>query len=338
VTTAPQSSPTPTGDVASEIRRRMYELMTLMKTVDDRVVSAIRTGQVVAIYYSHRGQEGIAAALGAALRPADQLVTTYRGLHDHLAKGGPLVDLLGGVLGRDIGAGRGKSHILSLSQPEVGAMLSTGIVGGGLPIAAGLALSAQLQGSDRVTAVCFGDGASNTGSFHEAMNLASLWNLPVVFVCQNNLYGEKTPYRDTMKVGHVADRAAAYAIPGISVNGNDPDAAYRVLAEAVEQARSGGGPTLVEAMTYRFRGHSLGDTMAYMPDEERAAAEANDPVPAYRARLIELGVMSEADLDELDQRTNDQVADALKQVLAAPPPSAGELLTDRYDNAENIPV
>jgi acetoin:2,6-dichlorophenolindophenol oxidoreductase subunit alpha len=338
MTTAAANGPALTGDIAPQVRRRMYELMSLMKAVDDRVTSAIRTGQVVAIYYSHRGQEAIAAALGAALRPTDQLVTTYRGLHDHLAKGGPLVDLLGGVLGRDIGAGRGKSHILSLSQPEVGAMLSTGIVGGGLPIAAGLALSAQLEGADRVTAVCFGDGASNTGSFHEAMNLASLWNLPVVFVCQNNLYGEKTPFRDSMKVGHVADRAAAYAIPGISVNGNDPDATYRVLAEAVERARSGGGPTLVECMTYRFRGHSLGDTMAYMPKEERAAAEASDPVPAYRHRLIGLGVMSEAELDELDQQVTDQVTDALKLVLAAPPPSAADLLTDRYADAENIPV
>lgn len=338
MTTASPDGPALAGDLTPEVRRRMYELMSLMKTVDDRVTSAIRTGQVIAIYYSHRGQEAIAAALGAALRPADQLVTTYRGLHDHLAKGGPLVDLLGGVLGRDIGAGRGKSHILSLSQPEVGAMLSTGIVGGGLPIAAGLALSAQLEGTDRVTAVCFGDGASNTGSFHEALNLASLWNLPAVFVCQNNLYGEKTPFRDSMKVGHVADRAAAYAIPGVWVNGNDPEAAYRALSEAVERARSGGGPTLVECMTYRFRGHSLGDTMAYMPAEERAEAEANDPVPAYRARLIELGVVSDAELDEIDQQAAEQVADALKLVLAAPPPSAADLLTDRYDNAENIPV
>jgi pyruvate dehydrogenase E1 component alpha subunit len=320
-----------------QVRRRMYELMVLMKLVDDRVTSAIRTGEVIAIYYSHRGQEGIAAALGAALRPTDQMVTTYRGLHDHIAKGGPLIDLLGGVLGRDIGAGKGKSHILSLSHPEVGAVMSTGIVGGGLPIATGLGLSAQLEGADRVTAVTFGDGASNTGSFHEAVNLASLWNLPVVFVCQNNLYGEKTPVAGSMKVERVADRAQAYGIPGTRVNGNDPDATYDALAAAIERARSGAGPALVECMTYRFRGHSLGDTMTYMPAEERAAAEAADPVPAYRQRLLSAGVCTAAELDDIDATALALVTDAIAQVLAAPEPRADDVLTDLYDDAVNIP-
>lgn len=323
---------------AADVRHRMYELMSLMKLVDDRVTSAIRSGEVVAIYYSHRGQEATAAALGTALRPTDQLVTTYRGLHDHIAKGGPLVDLLGGVLGKDIGAGRGKSHILSLSHPEVGAMLSTGIVGGGLPIAVGLGLSAQLEGADRVTAVCFGDGASNTGSFHEAMNLASLWNLPVVFVCQNNLYGEKTPVLASMKVMRVADRGTAYDVPGVRVNGNDPDATYAVLTEAIERARSGGGPSLVECMTYRFRGHSLGDTMTYMPAEERAEAEAEDPVPAYRQRLQSAGVCSAAELDDIDAAALALVADAVKQVLAAPDPRPEDVMTDLYEDARNIPA
>jgi acetoin:2,6-dichlorophenolindophenol oxidoreductase subunit alpha len=320
------------------VQRRMYELMTLMKLVDDRITSAIRSGEVIAIYYSHRGQEAIAAALGAALRPTDQLVTTYRGLHDHIAKGGPLLDLLGGVLGKDIGAGRGKSHILNLSQPEVGAVLSTGIVGGGLPIATGLALSAQLEGAARVTAVCFGDGASNTGSFHEAVNLAALWNLPVVFVCQNNLYGEKTPVSGSMKVERVADRASAYGIPGVRVNGNDPDATYTVLAEAIERARSGGGPSLVECMTYRFRGHSLGDTMTYMPAEERAEAEAEDPVPAYRQRLSSSGVCSAAELDGIDAAALARVTAAVTEVLAAPDPRPDDVMTDLYENAENIPA
>ena len=326
------------GRPGPDVRRRIYELMTLMKLVDDRVTSAIRSGEVVAIYYSHRGQEAIAAALGVALQPTDQLVTTYRGLHDHIAKGGPLVDLLGGVLGKDIGAGRGKSHILSLSQPEVGAMLSTGIVGSGLPIAAGLALSAQLEDADRVTAVCFGDGASNTGSFHEAMNLASLWNLPVIFVCQNNLYGEKTPVSRSMKVARVADRARAYDIPGLRVNGNDPDETYTALAEAIERARSGGGPSLVECVTYRFRGHSLGDTMAYMPAEERAQAEAEDPVPAYRQRLQSAGVCTAGELDDIDAAALARVAEAVKQVLAAPDPGADEVMSDLYEDTENIPA
>jgi pyruvate dehydrogenase E1 component alpha subunit len=331
-------NPEGTTAPSREIRREIYELMVLMKVVDDQVTGGIKTGEFVAIYYSHRGQEGIAAALGAALRPTDQLVSTYRGLHDHLGKGGPLLDLLGGVLGKDIGAGRGKSHMLSLSQPEVGAVLSTGIVGGGPPIAVGLALSAQLEGVDRITAVTFGDGATNTGSFHEAMNLAALWNVPLVFVCQNNLYGEKTPVRDSMKVEHISDRAAAYGIPGVRVDGNDPDETFISLQDAVERARSGGGPSLIECMTYRFRGHSLGDSMTYMPSEERNEAEANDPVPAYGKRLVADGVFSEEEVGAIEKETKFRVKKTLDQVLNAPGPSPETVAHDLYKNAENVPA
>ena len=331
---APEVSKTPSGAA----RRRMYELMVLMKEVDDRVTEGIKTGEFIAIYYSHRGQEAIAAALGMALRPTDQLVTTYRGLHDHIGKGGPLLDLLGGVLGKDVGAGRGKAHMLNLSQPEVGAMLSTGIVGGGLPIAVGLGLSAQLENTNRVTAVTFGDGATNTGSFHEALNLAALWNVPLVFVCQNNLYGEKTPVRESMKVEHISDRAVAYGVPGVRVDGNDPDACFRILEEAVERARAGGGPSLVECVTYRFRGHSLGDSMTYMPAEERREAEANDPVPAYGRELLAAGVLSETERDDLAAATSATVQEVMKQVLEAPGPSAEALMSDLYKDTENVPT
>ena len=169
-------------------------------------------------------------------------------------------------------------------------MLSTGIVGAGPPVGVGLAMSAKRKGLDRVTVVSFGDGATNTGSFHEAANMAALWDLPVVFVCQNNLYAEMTPTVDTMKIEHVADRAAGYGMPGVRVDGNDPLAVAEALAEAIGKARNGEGPTFIECVTFRFRGHYFGDRMTYIPKEQLEAAMAADPVPRFRRTLIDTGV------------------------------------------------
>jgi pyruvate dehydrogenase E1 component alpha subunit len=322
---------------STDVQRRMYELMALMKATDDRMTKGISTGEFITFYYPHRGQEAIAAALGVTLRKTDQLVTTYRGLHDHIGKGAPLVDVLAAVMGKDLGPGRGKSSMMNISAPEVGSMLSTGIVGGGVPIAVGLALSAQLEGADRVTAVCFGDGATNTGSFHEGANMAALWNLPLVLVCQNNLYGEKTPIRWTMKVGRIADRAVSYDMPGVRVNGNDPDEVYGALHEAVERARSDGGPSLVECVTFRFRGHTFGDDMKYMPKEQLAEAEAKDPIPAYRQRLLANKVCTEEELSAIEEAATAAVNDAVKQVMSAPDPSRADIGKDLYGNPTNIP-
>jgi acetoin:2,6-dichlorophenolindophenol oxidoreductase subunit alpha len=322
----------------ADVRRRMYELMMLMKAADDRMTTGIMSGEFLAVYFPHRGQEATAAALGAALRRTDQLVTTYRGLHDHIGKGVPMTDLFAEILGKGIAPGRGKAGTMHIASPDAGVMLSTGIVGSGIPVAVGLALGSQMEGSDRVTAVCFGDGATNTGAFHEATNLAALWNLPLVLVCQNNLYGENTPIGMTMKIDQVAERARGYGIPGVRVNGNDPDEAYGALCEAVERARSGGGTTLVECVTYRFRGHSIGDAMAYMPEEERAAAEANDPIPAYRAALLSSGGCTEDDLVAIEKAAVATVEDAATTVLDAELPSTDELLAHVYANAENAPA
>ena len=274
--TATPDMPTPSEDE----QRRMYELMLVMQAADDRMVKGISSGEFLTYYYSHRGQEAIPAAMGVVLRKTDQLVTTYRGLHDHIGKGAPLVELLSEIVGKETAPSHGKGGMMHIAWPDSGIMLSTGIVGAGIPVAVGLALASQLEGSDRVTAVCFGDGATNTGSFHEAANMAALWDLPVVLVCQNNLYGEKTPIEMTMKVDHIADRAAAYKMPGVRVDGNDPDQLYGSLTQAVDRARSGGGPTLLECVTFRFRGHSYGDDMAYIPQAQMEEAQARDPIPA----------------------------------------------------------
>ncbi len=332
--TTSEARPLPPG----EVRRRMYELMTLMKATDERMVKGITSGEFIAIYYPHRGQEAVAAALGAALHDADQLVTTYRSVHDDIGKGVPLVDLLAAILAKDVSPDRGKGGTMHIASPESGVMLSTGIVGGGVPVAVGLAMTAQLEGSDRVTAVCFGDGATNTGAFHEAANMAALWDLPMVLVCQNNLYAEMTPIDMTMRVKRVADRALGYAMPGVRVDGNDPDETYGALQEAVERARSGGGPTLVECVTFRFSGHSIGDNMRYMPKEQLDEAQAKDPVPAYRQKLLASGVCAEEDLAAIDAAATTTVNDAVKQVVSAPAPSPDSLRTDVYKDPHNMPA
>jgi pyruvate dehydrogenase E1 component alpha subunit len=316
----------------------MYELMLLMKATDDRLAKGIGTGEFLAIYWPHRGQEAIAAALGAVLRDSDQLVTTYRGLHDHIGKGVPVVDIFAELMGKDTAPGRGKGGTLHLAHPKSGVMLSTGIVGAGIPVGVGLALAAQYRGLDRVTAVCFGDGATNTGSFHEAVNMAALWNLPAVFICQNNLYAEMTPVEMTMKVERIADRALGYDIPGVRVDGNDPDALYDVLTDAVGRARSGGGPSLVEAVTFRFRGHSFGDPMQYIPKEQMAEAELRDPIPVYRERLVAAGVCTEDDLEAIEAAAVSAVDDAATEAMGAAKPSADALLDDVYANPEKMPA
>ena len=334
------------GPPESEIRRapsadlqlRMLELMMLMKATDDRVVKGIRTGEFISYYYSHRGQEAIAAPLGVTLRQTDHLVTTYRGMHDHIGKGIPLVHLLAEVIGKSISPSQGKGGMMHVAWPPSGVMLSTGIVGAGIPVAVGLATAAQLEGADRVTAVSFGDGATNTGSFHEAANLAAVWASPVVFVCQNNLYGEKTPVEKTMNVERIADRASAYGMAGTRVNGNDPDEVYDALYRAVERARTGGGPSLVECMTFRFRGHSMGDDMKYIPQEQMAWAEANDPVPTYGQRLLSSGVSTEGGLKRMEETASQAVEEALEIVLAASSPSLDELSEHLYADPDKTPV
>ncbi|OJZ74239.1 pyruvate dehydrogenase [Mycobacterium paraffinicum] len=325
------SEPTP------GLERRLYELMVLMKAADDRLSKGIGTGEFMCVYWPSRGQEAIAAAMGVALRPDDQLVTTYRGLHDLIGKGVPLEEIYGEMMGRTVGAARGKGGTMHIAKPEKGVMLSTGIVGAGPPVAVGLAMAAKRRGSDRVTVVSFGDGATNTGSFHEAANMAALWDLPVVFVCQNNLYAEMTPTVDTMKIAHVADRALGYGMPGVRVDGNDPLAVTSALDDALRRARAGEGPTFIECVTFRFRGHYFGDRMPYIPKEQLAAAMEADPVPAFRSHLAEAGLCDQGELDRIDAQALASVEAALNTVMRADSPSIDELDSDVYATPIGFP-
>jgi pyruvate dehydrogenase E1 component alpha subunit len=308
----------------------VYRKALLIQLFDSRMRSLLSSGRLAAVYYSPRGQEIVSAAMCVHLQPSDYLLTTYRGVHDQLAKGMPLRLLCAEYYGRADGACKGKGGPMHITWPEGGIMVTTGVVGGGLPIANGLGLASQLREDGRVTVCNFGDGASNIGAFHEALNMASLWKLPVIFLCQNNAYGECTRYEKSTTVANVAERAASYSMPGITVDGNDPGAMWQAAGEAVERARRGEGPTLLEAKTFRFMGHYFGDPGAYIPKEEYAAALARDPMPTCRAAVVKTGAATEAQLLELEKEINEQIDDALQFASESKVPELGEIELDIY--------
>lgn len=308
----------------------IYRISTLIKQADDRFIALIKAGQIASPYYSPRGQELIPAALSVHLRPSDYVVTMYRGIHDQIAKGIPLRPFVAEFMGRATGTCKGKGGPMHITHVASGLPVTTGIVGSGLPIANGLAWAAQLKKTGQVTLCNFGDGATNIGAFHEALNLASLWKLPVVFVCQNNGYAEHTKYELGTSSRTIADRATAYGMAGVEVDGNDALALWRAARNAIARARAGEGPTLLEARTFRFRGHLLGDDSHYIPKDEMAAAMEKDPLPRFRAWLVEQGHASEGTLADVEATNAAAIEDAVQFALASPFPDSAELETDVY--------
>jgi pyruvate dehydrogenase E1 component alpha subunit len=314
----------------------IWRRVALLHMNDEKARRVIRSGKIAMVYYSYRGQEIIPASFAAALRDDDYVCTIYRGIHDMLAKGFPLDLLWGEISGKATGSCKGKGGPMHLTNPEKGIMVTTGIVGSSMPIANGLAWAAQLDGTDRVSVATFGDGASNIGAFHEAMNLASVWKLPTIFICQNNLYAEHTTFEKLTGGANIANRAAGYGMPGVRVDGNDPVAMYAAANEAVQRARAGEGPTLIEAMTFRFQGHVFGDADSYMDREQKAAAIAADPVPRFRKKLIDEGIATEEQLAAIDAELEKQIDAAIDAAVNAPYPTADEIRRDVF--AEEIPA
>jgi TPP-dependent pyruvate/acetoin dehydrogenase alpha subunit len=308
----------------------IFSKMSLLKQNDERLRAAIRQGKIFAPYYSYRGQEVIPAAVSTVLRPTDYVCTVYRGIHDMLAQGCPLDKLWAEVAGRATGSCKGKGGAMHISHASTGVMVTTGIVGSSLPIANGLAWGSTLKGTDAVTVAYFGDGASNIGHFHESLNMAALWKLPVIFVCSNNKFAEHTRTENCTAIDHVAKRAASYSMPGVTVNGNDPVAMYSAAREAVERARGGQGPTLIEAETFRFFGHVFGDDDAYMLPGERKAGMDADPYPQYRSWLIEGRFATDAELADIEKVHAQVIEDALQFALKSPYPEPTEMFRDVY--------
>jgi len=267
------------------------------------------------------GQEAIAAAFGVAMRPDDWTFCTYRGHAHTLARGASMTGVLGELMGRECGLLGGKGGSMHLTDVSKGAMGSYAIVGAHLPVAAGAAWSAQYRGTEQVAVCFFGDGTANIGAFHEALNLAAVWKLPVVFVCENNLYMEYTPIASVTAVKHpAADRASAYGLESIVVDGNDADEVYLTAVKYMNRARKGGGPALIEAMTYRHSGHSRADPAKYRPEGELDKWLERDPLKIYRERLLKLSFV-EGTLKDMEEQAMRKVDEATATAKASPPPS-----------------
>ena len=277
--------------------------------------------------HSSIGMEAISSAVGALLRADDLSFGTYRGHAHTIARKVALRPIMAEILGRETGLMGGKGGTMHLTSVEHGMMGSFAIVGAHLPIAMGAALSAQYRGTDQVTVCFFGDGTTNIGAFHEALNMAAIWSLPVIFICENNLYMEYTDVASITAVKHpAADRAPSYGLRPVVIDGNDPDEVYSTVGAAIENARSGKGPALIEAMTYRHDGHASPDPGQYRPAEEVAAWKERDPIPFYRTTLCNAGVDA-AELDAIDAEALAEVNDASDFAKASAEPAASTLET-----------
>jgi acetoin:2,6-dichlorophenolindophenol oxidoreductase subunit alpha len=309
------------------IRLEIYRLMVECRAFEQRAQELFFEGLVRGTTHLGIGQEAVAAGFAAAMRTDDYTFGTYRGHNHLLARGVPMAPMFAELFGRATGLLGGKGGSMHLTSVDHGAMGSYAIVGAHLPIALGAAWSAQYRKSGQVAVCFFGDGATNIGAFHEALNMAAVWKAPVIFVCENNQYMEYTPIGAVTAVANpAADRAAAYGLPSILIDGNDPDVVYQTARTAIEQARSGGGPSLVEALTYRHGGHSRADPGKYRPDDEVKAWLARDPLPNFRARLVASGV-AEASLEAIEADAGAKVAEAETIARAAPEPTADVLET-----------
>ncbi|HMN46014.1 MAG TPA: thiamine pyrophosphate-dependent enzyme [Povalibacter sp.] len=317
-------------DVEPAVLVNIYRQMSRIRAVDKAIQAGLSGGKFLFSYWPMTGQESIPATISQLISKRDYMVTTYRGIHDQVAKGVPLAGLFSEALGRFDGVNKGKGGSPHISDPSSGSMLTTAIVGGGAPIANGLALAAKMRTEDRITIVNFGDGATSIGAVHEAMNLAGVWKLPLIFLCQNNQIGEYTPIPGYTASKDFASRAAGYGFKGVKLDANDVPAFYQGMKKIIEEVRRGEGPIFVEALTMRLGPHAgVGDTKELSREALQAAKEAW-PVPRLRAQLIEDGISTEQQLAEIDEAARQEVDAAIAHALAATPTPREETLIDVY--------
>jgi pyruvate dehydrogenase E1 component alpha subunit len=317
--------------ISREKKLEMLYFLLLSRRFEEALTELCKVeGKIPGMMILCTGQEAVGAGVCAALEPDDVIVTNHRS-HSHLlAKGADPNTLMAEIYGKKTGCNKGKSGTLHLAVPEVNAVCTTTVVGGGPPIAVGRAFAQQYRGGKRVT-VCFtGDGAANEGSFHEALNLASVWDLPVIFVCENNMYAGAQRYEEHTKVENIADRAAGYAMPGVVVDGNDALAVYTSATEARARAVSGEGPTLIEYKTYRWRGHGESDLQVYQPKDEIEAWQAACPIPKLRGQMLAQGLISDDELRKMESRIDATVKDAIRFAEESPYPEPEEALEDVF--------
>jgi pyruvate dehydrogenase E1 component alpha subunit len=320
----------PPEDLAREQLLAMYRRMRLIRRFEDTAQEYFEAGEIAGFLHLSQGQEAVPVGTCTALRKDDYITSTHRGHGDVLAKGCKVKYMFAELYGRTTGYCKGKGgsmHIADFSQGIIGA---NGIVSGGLPMITGVGLSAKMRGTDQVAVCFFGDGATAEGGFHEAMNLASLWQIPVIFVCQNNLYGLSHPWEKTAYDCDLAQRARSYHMPGNCVDGMDAIEVYRSVKVAVDRARAGGGPSFIEAKTYRFLGHYVGDPALYMPPDEREEWRKKDPILKLGTLLRTWGFLNEQEDEHMAAEVEAELQAGIEYARSSPVPAAEEALNDLY--------
>jgi len=317
--------------IDKDIALQMYQTMVRIRLFEQRIMELFQEGRLPGFLHVSIGQEAVPTGVCAHLRASDYISSTHRGHGDVIAKGARLDLMMAELYGKKTGYCKGKGGSMHIADLELGILGANGIVGAGIPIATGTALAFKMRRTDQVAVCFFGDGGSNTGAFHEGLNLASVWNLPVVFVCENNQFAESTPQRVHQKIKDIAVRALAYDIPGETVDGMDVLEVHRAAGEAIARARAGGGPTLLECKTYRFQGHYVGDPgTAYRLPQEVEEWKQRDPIPSFAHRVVAEGLITAAELQAIDAALQRELEDAIQFAEASPEPDLEDALQDIY--------
>lgn len=306
----------------------IYQKMVRIREFEERVFKEFKNGKIPGSLHLYSGEEACAVGACAALKSDDYITSTHRG-HGHLiAKGGRTDKMFAELLGKKTGCNKGKGGSMHIADPDINDLGANGIVGGGIPIAGGAALAAKMKGTGQVVICFLGDGATNTTRFHEGVNLAAIWDLPVIYAIENNMYAESTPISDTCKLPNLGDRACSYGIPGVTVDGNDVLAVYEAVGAAVDRARKGNGPTLIEMKTYRFYGHFHGDTQTYRTKEEVEEAKKKDPIPRFEEYLIGNNILTKESAENIRQEILKEMDMAVKFAEESIYPEPEEVLSD----------
>lgn len=311
--------------------KKMLTDMMLIRSFEEAVEKLFQEGKIPGTMHLCIGQEATAVGACAALTDEDKITSTHRGHGHSIAKGTEIKPMMAELLGKATGYGKGKGGSMHIADLTIGNLGANGIVAAGLPIGTGAALASQMKKKGYVVLCFFGDGAANEGAFHEALNLASIWNLPVVFFCENNQYGMSGPVKEMVNIEHISDRAKSYGIPGFTINGNDVIEVAKATQEAVDRARSGEGPTLIEAETYRWRGHSRSDARKYRTrEEEKDWRNTKDPISKFKERLIEESILTEKEFLEIQKTIDTEIHEAVSFAEESPEPSLDTLEVDIY--------
>lgn len=316
--------------LATEIAHKRYSTMFKIRRFEESVVQLYADGEIPGFMHLYVGEEAVAVGVCSALRTDDYISSTHRG-HGHcIAKGGRIDYMMAELFGRRGGYCKGKGGSMHIADFSIGILGANGIVGGGVPVAVGAGVGIQYKGEDKVVVPFFGDGATNIGPVSEAFNLAAVWKLPVIFVCENNLYAQTTPQPEHQAIKHVAERASGFGIPSVTIDGNNVTEVYQTTAKAVQKARKGGGPTFIECQTYRWRGHWEGDPQSYRSLDEVQQWKPKCPIKRFKEELIENNVASADDLTKIEHQVEDEIQKAIEFARKSPFPQPQEALEDIY--------